>query len=44
MDDIKANYKETFEFLSTTFGAFAHKFVDTSALDVSEEEREAFFE
>lgn len=44
MDAIKANYKETFEFLSTTFGAFAHKFVDTSALDVSDEEREAFFE
>ena len=44
MKDIKANYKKIFAECNDTFGAFQHKFDERSALDVSDEEREAFFE
>jgi len=44
MKDIKANYKKIFAECNDTFGAFHHKFDERSALDVSDEEREAFFE
>lgn len=44
MDDIKANYKQIFAECSETFGAFRHKFDERSALEVTDEEREAFFE
>ena len=44
MDDIKANYKKIFAECNETFGAFHHKFDERSALEVSAEEREAFFE
>ncbi len=44
MQDIKANYKKIFAECNETFGAFHHKFDERSALEVSDEEREAFFE
>ncbi|PCJ37686.1 MAG: cyclohexanone monooxygenase [Cellvibrionales bacterium] len=44
MKDIKANYKKIFAECNDTFGAFHHKFDERSALDVPDEEREAFFE
>jgi len=44
MKDIKTNYKKIFAECNDTFGAFHHKFDERSALDVSDEEREAFFE
>lgn len=44
MDDIKANYKKIFAECNETFGAFHHKFDERSALEVPEDEREAFFE
>ncbi len=44
MKNIKANYKTIFAECNETFGAFRHKFDERSALEVSDEEREAFFE
>lgn len=44
MADIKANYKQIFAECYETFGAFHHKADPRSALEVSEEDREAFFE
>lgn len=44
MKDIKANYKKIFDECNETFGAFRHKFDERSVFDVSDEEREAFFE
>jgi len=44
MKNIKANYKAIFAECNDTFGAFRHKFDERSALEVSDEEREAFFE
>ncbi len=44
MKSIKANYKKVFTECNETFGAFHHKFNERSALEVSDEEREAFFE
>ena len=44
MDSIKANYKKIFAECDETFGAFHHQFDPRSALKVSPEEREAFFE
>ncbi len=44
MQDIKANYRKIFAECNETFGAFHHKFDERSALEVSPEEREAFFE
>ena len=42
--EIKASYPETFEKCRNSFGGFIHDFMDSSALDVSEEERDEFFE
>jgi len=44
MDSIKANYKKIFAECNETFGAFHHQLDPRSALEVSPEEREAFFE
>jgi len=41
---IKASYAEIFKRCNETFGAFMHGMVRQSALEVSTEEREAFFE
>ena len=41
---IKASYKEIFETCRNTFGCFIHEADPRSALEVSDEEREAFFE
>jgi len=42
--EIKASYPEIFEKCRNSFGGFIHDFHQQSALDVSAEEREAFFE
>lgn len=44
MTDIKENYTQIFEECSETLGAFRHALNMGSALEVSDEEREAFFE
>ena len=44
MADIKANYQRIFAECLETFGAFHHAADPRSALEVSEQEREAFFE
>ena len=41
---IKATYPETFELCRNSFGCFLHQADPRNALDVSPEEREAFFE
>ena len=42
--EIKASYPEIFEKCRNSFGGFIHDFMPTSALAVSAEERNAFFE
>ncbi len=44
MDSIKANYRKIFDECNQSFGAFHHMLDPRSALEVSPEEREAFFE
>jgi len=44
MADIKKNYTQIFKECNETFGAFHHMLDGRSALEVSDEEREAFFE
>lgn len=44
MEGIRARYPEIFEFCQTTAAGFAHTHDKRSALDVSEEERNAFWE
>ena len=42
--EIKASYPQIFKRCEETLGGFLHDFVERSALDASEEEREAFYE
>ena len=42
--EIKASYPQIFKRCEETLGGFLHDFVEQSALDASEEEREAFYE
>ena len=44
MKGIKENRKEIFAECNEAFGVFHHAFDERSALEVLEEEREAFFE
>ena len=44
MAEIKSQYEEINELCETTLSGFAHKWIDKSALEVSDEEREATFE
>ena len=44
MRDIKAHYADIFKKCSESFGSFIHKMDPRSALELSPEEREAFFE
>ena len=43
-EKMKASYPEIFQKCRESFGSFIHSFDERSALEVSEEEREAFFE
>ena len=42
--DIKARYPEIFQRCRETVGGFLHGFVENTALDASDKEREAFYE
>ncbi len=44
MREVKAHYPELFQRCRETYAAFDHRFDERSALDVSPEEREAFYE
>jgi cyclohexanone monooxygenase len=44
MVQVKTRYDESVAFQDSTLGAFAHKWLEQNALEVSEQEREAMFE